>query len=61
MDAIVARVVEALVADVVTAVREHESYKQLVATLANKAIASAASSGAQVPVDASAPAGAGSA
>jgi hypothetical protein len=42
MEAVIARVVEALVADVVGAVRAHESYKQLVRQLAEQSLAAAA-------------------
>jgi hypothetical protein len=42
METVLAKVLEVLAEDVVTAVREHESYKQLVASLAQQAIVTAA-------------------
>jgi hypothetical protein len=39
MEAVLARVLEVLAADVVAAVRAHESYKDLVAGVASQAVA----------------------
>ena len=46
MEVLVAKVAEALVADVVEAVRKHESYRQLVESLAQQSLAAAASQAA---------------
>jgi hypothetical protein len=46
MESVLAKVLEVLAEDVVAAVRAHDSYKQLVEALAQKAIASAASGSA---------------
>lgn len=42
MDILIAKVAETIVADVVEAVRNHESYKALVTTLAEQALSTAA-------------------
>lgn len=55
MEAVIARVVEALVTDVVGAVRSHESYKQLVEQLAMQSLAAAAAQAVPKPAEPAGP------
>lgn len=49
MEALIAKVAEVIVADVVEAVRAHESYKALVKTLSEQALSAAAQQAVAAP------------